>query len=84
MGRFQDAFTKLLNEGASNGTSDVNDVVDHVQNVLMGPLLENLRAVHPDTPNIEPAIRQIMSGFRELNKAMDPGASKPVDVDMKS
>lgn len=62
---------------------DGNDVVDHVQNVLMGPLMENLRAVHPNTPDLEPAFRQIMSGFRQLNQAMDTGA-KPDTDDMKS
>jgi hypothetical protein len=71
-----------------NTNPDVDDVVDRVQNVLLGPLMENLRAANPETPDLSPALKQIMDGFRGLNHLMNTSAStKPADgdeVEMKS
>ena len=36
--------------------TDLNVVVDQVQNVLLGPLMQNLRAQNPDAPDITPAL----------------------------
>ena len=52
---------------ACSRETDLNVVVDQVQNVLLGPLMQNLRAQNPDAPDITPALTQILDGFRGLN-----------------
>lgn len=45
-------------------------MVDQVQNVLLGPILDNIKSANPNAPDIAPAIGQILNGFRGLNAAI--------------
>ena len=67
----QDCMSKIMaSRDGSAPEADLNQVVDQVQNVLLGPILENMRATNPTAPDIGPAISQILSGFRGLNSAI--------------
>ena len=64
----QDCLGKIV-QGSNDGSgeADLNDVVDQVQNVLVGPLMQSLQASNPNCPDISPALKQILDGFRGLN-----------------
>ena len=84
----QDCISKIV-QGAHNGGStepDLNGVVDQtqgrpgspdvpgaVQNVLLGPLMQNIKTTNPDAPDIAPALTQILDGFRGLNAIVSKG-----------
>lgn len=79
----QDCISKIVQGVHNNGGSgepDLNGVVDQtqgrpgfsdvpgvVQNVLLGPLMQNIKSTNPDAPDITPALTQILDGFRGLN-----------------
>ena len=69
----QECIGKIV-QGATpsdpNKEADLNDVVDQVQNVLVGPLMKNFQASNPECPDITPALKQILDGFRGLNALM--------------
>ena len=63
----QDCLGKIVQGSTSSNEADLNDVVDQVQNVLVGPLMQSLQASNPNCPDITPALKQILDGFRGLN-----------------
>ena len=82
MGSVLNAFPGLqacigkIVQGASNGNggeADLNSVVDQVQNVLLGPLMQNIKATNPDAPDISGPLAQILNGFRGLNAVVTAG-----------
>lgn len=58
-------------DSSGNGTNPehMNAVIDQVQDTLLKPILESL-GNNPAVNNIQPAITQIISGFKELNSIL--------------
>ena len=77
----QECVSKIMTtrEGGS-AEADLNQVVDQVQSVLLGPILENMKANNPTAPDIGPAITQILSGFRGLNAAIATTFTPPSET----
>jgi hypothetical protein len=85
MGAFpglQECMNHIMSPNPAAGPDDLNSVVDRVQDVLVRPLLENLRASNPNAPDISPAIGKILEGFRGLNTVV--GVSNTSDVGMET
>ena len=78
----QDCIGKII-QGASQGNggeADLNSVVDQVQNVLLGPLLQNTKSTNPDAPDISEPLSQILNGFRGLNSIVAAGNKGSTDT----
>lgn len=56
----------------------MNGIIDQVQNVLLKPIMEGMG---PEGQQLQPAITQILDGFRGLNSAMS-GPTGPTDENM--
>ena len=69
----QECVNKILQaqEGGGSGEANFNDVVDQVQETLLGPILNNIQSANPAAPNLGPAIRNILEAFRGLNEAIE-------------
>jgi hypothetical protein len=73
----QECIGKIV-QGASTGPggeADLNNVVDQVQNVLLGPLLQNIKSANPGAPDISEPLAQILNGFRGLNAVVSAAKS---------
>ena len=74
----QDCVSNILQKRDATGEEDLNQVVDQVQHVLLGPIMDNIRQSNPNAPDIAPAIGQILAGFRGLNAAISmPSPANP-------
>ena len=86
----QECVNKIVTsqeERPGGGEAALNEVVDKVQEVLLGPILGNIRQANPDAPDVGPAIRNILEGFRGLNAAIasSSSAAQPTpDASMES
>lgn len=80
----RDSIVNIMHDRAPGTEPDLNAVVDQVQELLppwflflwqrkpwpLGPMLQNMQASNPGGPDLAPALRTIMDGFRSLNTAI--------------
>jgi hypothetical protein len=64
----QDCMSQIMS--VREGETDITQVVEKIQDVLLKPIMDGMRASNPSAPDIEPAISQILAGFRGLNSAI--------------
>lgn len=76
---FQDCMSRMTTAQASR--EDLGGMMDQMQNIIMGPVMESIRASNPDAPDIGPAITQILEGFRSLNAAILANNKVPTAAD---
>ena len=65
---------------ATPGGDDFGGMMEQMQTIILGPIMESIRAANPNGPDIGPAINQIMTGFRALNAAMVPAPAPTVST----
>lgn len=69
----QECMDQITQGGGAAGAGGSEDVVGRVQDIILGPVLESIRASNPGAPDVGPAVAKIMEGFRSLNAVLMSG-----------
>ena len=78
------AMPPIMQDRPDGSEPDLNGVVDQVQEILLGPMLQSMRSSNPSGPDLAPALGKIMDGFRTLNAAIANPASSGESQSMDS
>jgi hypothetical protein len=59
---FQECMARIVGAQGSNRPEDVGAMMDQMQSIIMGPVMDSIRTANPDAPDIGPAVSKLLLG----------------------